>query len=196
MRRWDQADLAKRIDFSTAIVSQIERGRLKPSPEQVERLAHAFGYSTEFLTAEIGLSEASRPLLRAYADASKRESDARIATCVTAVEAIRALGIRPIPDLSPSIGDVDPDDSDALEDVAQELRTAAQVDEGAVVTNMIRAAERVGCFVMPFESELGRHIGMSLRTGDSETILRTVRSVLLLPLTHLRHGWHQNFYFN
>lgn len=170
MRRWDQADVAQRIDLSTAIVSQIERGRLKPSTERVERLAQAFGYSADFLTNEVGLSEASRPLLRAYADASKRESDARIATCVTAVECVRLLGLKPIPDLIPSIGDVDPDNNDALEDAAAELRTAAGVDEGAVVTNMIRAAERVGCFIMPFESELGRHIGMSLRT-DSVPII-------------------------
>lgn len=175
MRRWDQTDVAERIDFSTAIVSQIERGRLKPSEEQVERLARAFGYSPSFLTNEIGLSEASRPLLRAYADASKRESDARIATCVTAVECVRLLGLRPIPDLIPSIGDVDPDDNDALEDAAEELRTAAGVDEGAVVTNMARAAERVGCLVIPFESELGRHIGMSLRT-DSVPIICVTNS--------------------
>lgn len=164
LRRWDQADLAKRIGYSQAVVSSIERGRVVPTQDQVTRLGKAFGYSSDFLAADLGLLEATQPLLRAYSDASKRESDARVASCVTAVEYIRTLALKPMPDLIPSFVGFDPDDQTSIEDVAAELRSMAGIDNGAVVSNMIRAAERLGCVVLPFPSELGRHWGMSLRS--------------------------------
>jgi Zn-dependent peptidase ImmA (M78 family) len=109
-------------------------------------------------------------MLRAYTDASKRESDARAAAAVTAVEYIRTLRLRPLPDLTPSYGGVDLDNDVVVEELAAELRSLAGLDSGAVVSNMIRAAERLGCIVMPFPSELGRHWGMSMRADGLPVI--------------------------
>jgi Zn-dependent peptidase ImmA (M78 family)/transcriptional regulator with XRE-family HTH domain len=176
MRRWDQADLAKRIGYSQAVVSSIERGRVVPTEDQVARLGKAFGYSVEFLTADHGLLETTRPLLRAYSDASKRESDARVASCMTAVEYIRALALKPMPDLIPSLVGFDPVDEDSVEDMAAELRSMAGIEGGAVVSNMVRTAEKLGCVVLPFPSELGRHWGMSLRS-DGLPIICVANSI-------------------
>ncbi|HJQ76482.1 MAG TPA: ImmA/IrrE family metallo-endopeptidase [Acidimicrobiia bacterium] len=170
MRRWDQADLARRIGFSAALISQIERGRAAPTDEQVRKIADAFGYSVDFLTNELGLSETTRPMLRAYSDASKRESDARVAACITAVEYIRLLGLKALPDLTPSYASTDADNDQDLQDIANELRDLASIETGDVVSNMIRAAERLGCIVLPFPSELGRHWGLSLRSDGLPVI--------------------------
>lgn len=41
--------------------------------------------------------------------------------------------------------------------------------------NSIRAAERLGCVVLPMDSELGRHLGLSLRVDDVP-IIRVART--------------------
>ena len=106
----------------------------------------------------------TRPWLRAYADASEREADARTAAITLAAEYIKDLRFKPLPDLIPSFDD-DATDEEAIEAAAAELRLLASLDEGAPVANAIRAAERLGCIVLPADSELGRHLGMSVRRG-------------------------------
>jgi Zn-dependent peptidase ImmA (M78 family) len=134
--------------------------------DQLERVAHiagALGYSAEFLTAELSLVPTTRPWLRAYADASKREADARTAATTIAAEYVRLLHLKPLPDLIPRFSG-DPENEDDIEEAAAELRLAAQIETDSVVSNAIRAAERLGCVVLPLESELGRHMGMSVRS--------------------------------
>lgn len=165
-RRWDQGTLANRAGMmSGSTVSQIETGKLSPSSEQIVRIANTLGYSTEFLTSELNLLPTTQPWLRAYADASKRETEARTAASTMATEYIRRLDLRPLPNLIPRfLGD--PEDDDDIEDAANEVRQLAQIDSDAVVPNAVRAAERLGCAVLPLESELGKHLGMSVRSDD------------------------------
>lgn len=165
LRRWDQATLADRAGTNPTAISMIETGRMSPTTEHVEGIARALGYSVEAITRNLNLSPTTRPWLRAYADASRREADARTAGVTTAVEFIRRLELRPLPDLIPDFpGDLD--DVDELESAAAELRLISGLDSDAVVPNMIRAAERLGCIVLPLSSEMGRHMGMSVRSDD------------------------------
>ncbi|HEX2040908.1 MAG TPA: XRE family transcriptional regulator [Acidimicrobiales bacterium] len=165
MRRWDQGTLGERAGMSAAAVSQIENGRATPTAEQVAGLSAALGYSTAFMTAESSVIGTTRPWLRAYADASKREADARTAAAAIAAEYIRRLALKPLPDLLPHHAG-DAEDDEVIEELAQEMRYLAKIDQDAVVTNAVRAAERLGCVVLPLESELGRHLGMSVRADD------------------------------
>lgn len=162
MRRWDQGELARRAGFSATTVSQIERGRIAASAAQVESISAALGYSSAFVAADRGMISTTRPLLRAYADASKREADARLATATTLAEYIRSANLKPFADLTPYF-DGDLDDDAAIEDAAKEARELARLGEDDVVKNAILAAERLGCVVIPLESEMGRHMGMSVR---------------------------------
>ena len=50
MRRqkgWSQAELARRACLNQVTVNQIERGRLRPYPSQLEKLALALGIPSE-----------------------------------------------------------------------------------------------------------------------------------------------------
>jgi len=165
MKRWDLVTLGQRAELSATTISQIERGRIAPSEPQIARLATALGYSTEFLTRELNLLPTGRPWLRAYADASEREAIARKAQVGTAVEYIRTLRLSPLPH-SLSVFDGDPDDEEAVEEHATLVRDAAAVTHDGAVLNAVRAAERLGCVVLPLETELGRHVGMSVRSDD------------------------------
>lgn len=163
-RRWDQSTLADRAQVSTSTISNIELGRVAPTSEQIDRIGNALGYSSTFLTSELGMLPTTRPWLRAYADASKREADARTSAATLAVEYVRRLGLRPLPDLVPVFDG--PVDDEAIEEAALEIRQLAQIESEAVVSNAVRAAERLGCIVLPLESELGRHVGMSVRADQ------------------------------
>lgn len=174
VRRWDQAFLAERAQISTGTLSSIETGKSIPTDEHVESLARALGYERRFLTSELNLLPTTRPWLRAYADASKREADARSALATLAAEYIRSLGLKPLPDLLPPL-DIDRDDEEQIEEAAAEVRTLAGIDPDAVISNAVRAAERLGCVVLPLESELGRHLGMSVR-ADGIPILCVAKS--------------------
>lgn len=165
MRRWDQARLAIEAGTNTSTISQIETGRMTANTSLVGSIAAALGYSVDFLTAEMRLLPTTRPWLRAYADASKREADARTAAATVAVEYIRRLGLAPLPDLIPPFRG-DPADDEAIEEAAAEVRQLAQLEPEAVVSNAVRAAERLGCVVLPLDSELGRHMGMSVRADQ------------------------------
>ncbi|HEY7873919.1 MAG TPA: XRE family transcriptional regulator [Actinomycetota bacterium] len=165
VRGWDQTKLGELADIPQPKISQIELGKLLPSDEQISGLAKAFGYSPDFLTAELRLMPTTRPWLRANADASKREADQRTAATTLAAEYVRCLGLKPLPDLIPEFHGSLADD-DAIEELAGEARENAQIEQGEVVGNAIRAAERLGCVVLPLESELGKHWGMSVRADE------------------------------
>ena len=46
-RGWSQAELARRACLNQVTVNQIERGRLRPYPSQLGKLALALGIPTE-----------------------------------------------------------------------------------------------------------------------------------------------------
>lgn len=164
-RGWDQSRLAGESGIPQPKISQIELGRLAPTDEQVDALANALGYSSDFLRAELRMIPTTRPWLRAYADASKREADARTEATTLAAEYVRRLDLKPLPDLIPRFeGSLE--DDEAIEEFAAEVRALAGLDADAVVANAMRATERLGCVVLPLESELGRHLGMSVRADQ------------------------------
>jgi Zn-dependent peptidase ImmA (M78 family) len=90
-----------------------------------------------------------------------------------AAESIRRLQLRRIPDRIP-VFDGDLNDDDAIERFSDEVRAAAEIQEGAVVGNAMRAAERLGCVILPLAAELGRHLGMSQRI-DGDSFIRVSR---------------------
>lgn len=157
-------EFAERLNIANGSVSKIENGRMSVSDDLLQLIAHVLDCTPSFLTAPEHVAHTTRPWLRAYADASKKAVDQQTADCTTATEVAEILGLRRIPDGMP-IFDGDPSDDDAIEQFALDVRAAAQLDDGDVVGNSIRAAERLGCLVLPMREELGRHLGMSLRSN-------------------------------
>lgn len=159
-----QVEFADRVGIANGSVSKLENGRMQVSAELAEAIALVLDCSPRFLVAPAHGLPPSRPWLRAYADASKRAVDRHMAECAIATEVVAGLGLATIPDTVP-VFDGDLADDDSIEQFASEVRAAANLEEGDVVGNAIRAAERLGCFVVPMRQELGRHLGMSMR-GD------------------------------
>lgn len=164
-----QMEFAARLGVANGTVSMIESGSQTPSDELMKCMATVLDVTPRFLLAPVGIGSLERPWLRAYADASKREVDRQIADAVTATEFIEALRIRPIPDTVP-VFDGDLADEDEIEQLALDVRAAAGLGETDVVGNSIRAAERLGCLVLPMSEELGRHLGMSVRASEIPVI--------------------------
>jgi len=159
-----QAEFAEQIGVSSGSISKLENGRMQISDDLISSVALALDCSPSFLTSPLDAVAATRPWLRAYADAPKRAVDRQLAECTLATEVAETLGLRAIPDTIPVFSE-DLSNEDAIEEFALEVRNAAQIDDGAVVGNMIRAAERLGCFVLPMRAELGRHVGLSSRAN-------------------------------
>ncbi len=159
-----QVEFAERLGVANGSVSKIENGRMPVSDDLLEQMANVLDCTPAFLTARELVGPTTRPWLRAYADASKKTVDQQAADCTTAVEVSEILGLRRMPDSIP-VFDGDLSDDDAIEQFALDVRAAAQLGESDVVGNAIRAAERLGCFVLPMRSELGKHLGLSVRAN-------------------------------
>lgn len=164
-----QVELAERIGVASGTISMLENDKIVPSGDLLRRIAHEVRCTVEYLTRpEIALVS-SRPWLRAYADASQKSLDMQTSDVMCAVEAILTLRLRRYPDLIP-IHREDLEDFGTIESLAQDARSAAGIGEGQRVGNMIRAAERLGCLVLPMREELGRHLGLSTRVQDVPVI--------------------------
>lgn len=159
-----QVELASRAEIATGSVSKIENGRVDVSTDLLDRISKVLDCRPSYLTSQHDLPQTTRPWLRAYADASQRALDRQLAECTAAIDAIEVLSLTTIPDTLP-VFDGDLFDDDAIERFASDVRVAAQLGEGDVVGNCIRAAERLGCVVLPMREELGRHVGLSLRVN-------------------------------
>lgn len=160
-----QVEFAQQLGIANGSVSKIENGRMPVSDDLLTDIAKVFDCTATFLKAPEVVGLTTRPWLRAYADASKKAVDQQAADCVVATEVIDLLQLRRIPDQIPIFQDSLSDD-DAIEQFAIDVRAAAQLGENDVVGNSIRAAERLGCLVLPMRNELGRHLGLSLRAGQ------------------------------
>lgn len=158
-----QTELSRQLGMAgNAVVSKLETGRLAPDEGLLRALADRLGCTTHYLSRSGFDGVSTRPWLRAYADASAKVVDSVLADNLVAYEFIDGVGLHRVPDSLPlMVGD--PNDEDAIEEFAGEVRAAAEIPEGGVVRNVIRAAERVGCTVLPMDSELGRHLGLSQR---------------------------------
>jgi len=168
-----QAALAARIGCSTATLNRFESGAGALDPALVRELADALGCTEDLLARRPPDHSVRGPWLRAYADASKRSVDAYVEESKLAVELIDELNVTRRHDRLPTF-DADPADDAAIEEFAEAVRAAADIQEGAFVGNATRAAERLGCLVLPTEDELGRHLGMSL-VVDGFSVVRVAR---------------------
>jgi Zn-dependent peptidase ImmA (M78 family)/transcriptional regulator with XRE-family HTH domain len=162
-----QADFAEMAGIASGSVSKLENGRMPLSRDLLGKVAGLLNCTPDFLTMPVELAPTTRPWLRAYADAPKRTVDQVVDDCTTAMEAIVGLGLKLMPDAMPLFtGDLL--DQSAIEDFAVDVRVAAGLSENDVVGNSVRAAERLGCIVLPTPDELGRHLGISVR-ADAHT---------------------------
>lgn len=157
-----QVELAELMGLANGAVSMVENGRTPLSDELLAKLAKELGCSPSFLVRPAPTPLVTQPLMRAYADAPKRAVDRQLADASLVLETAGLLRLRSVPDSLPTF-DGDLDDEHAVEQFAMDVRAAAQLNEGDVVGNAIRSAERLGCVVLPMPDELGRHLGMSLR---------------------------------
>lgn len=162
-----QADFAEMVGIASGSVSKLENGRMPLSQELLSNVAASLRCTPDFLSMPTELAPTTRPWLRAYADAPKRTVDQMVDDCTTAMEAIVGLKLKLIPDAMPLFTG-DPMDQAAIEDFAVYVRVAAGISDNDVVRNSVRAAERLGCIVLPTPDELGRHLGMSVR-ADART---------------------------
>lgn len=147
----------------------LENGRLALDEALLDRLARVLDCSPGYLQDADDEPLATRPWLRAYADASKRAVDKMVADSVIAAEAIERARLQRMPDLLP-LFDGDLNDDDAIEQFAALVRAAAGLKSDDVVGNAVRSAERLGCVVLPMDGELGRHLGLSLRVNGVPVI--------------------------
>ena len=168
-----QADLATRVNVPMSVFNRIENNSLPIDDELVVRIAHVLDCATDFLSHPVPESLYSRPWLRAYADAPKKTVDQHVADTLVALEVFAKLKLRRIPERLP-LFDGDPNSDDDIEDFASDVRLAADVDPSGAVRNVTRAAERLGCIVLPLDSELGKHLGMSMIV-DGTPVLRASR---------------------
>ncbi len=150
----------------------VENGHHELDPDALHALAQTLDCSPRYF-APSSETVFDRPKLRAYADAPQRAVDRTLYDSIAAAEAIRATGIRPLIMRLP-VYDGDLNDDDGIDRIAADVRTSAGVEANAVVPNVIRAAERLGCVVLPLDGELGRHWGMSL-TADGIPLIRVAR---------------------
>jgi Predicted Zn peptidase len=160
-----QLQLAELTGVASGTISTLENGRTEATPELIANVAAVLGCSTKYLTERPDEPISTRPWLRAYADAPKRSVDQQLADCELMTDTAALLRLKILPDLLPEF-DGHAVDDDSIECVAQDVRTAAGLDEGDVVGNSVRAAERLGCIVLPMHEELGRHVGMSTRVDQ------------------------------
>lgn len=157
-----QVEFASRIGIGSGSISMLENGRMTLAPELLQAVSAELGCSPAFITRSSPAALITPPLMRAYADAPKRTVDRQLADASLVIEVASALGLRSIPDTLPTFhGDLA--DEHDIEQFALDVRAAARLEDGDVVGNAIRAAERLGCVVLPMPEELGRHLGMSMR---------------------------------
>ncbi|MDL9978597.1 helix-turn-helix domain-containing protein [Microbacterium sp. ASV49] len=168
-----QTELAERAGVSAGAMSMIETNRLSATSEVIESLADVLDCTPAYLRGAPHEAVVGRPWLRAYADAPSRVVERVLSDSVTAVSAAEALKLRFVADDVPAF-DGDLNDDDEIEEFATLVRVQAGVTEDAVIGNAIRAAERLGCVVLPMDSELGRHLGISTRV-NSVPVIRVSR---------------------
>lgn len=164
-----QTDLAEKLQVPPSTIHRLENGRQEADGSAVALLAKNLGCSPETLLQPVPDILHTRPWLRAYADAPKKTVDQYVADSLLAVESIERLRLRRMPDRLPTFAG-DPNDEHDLDDFALDVREAADVSGEAGVPNVMRAAERLGCIVLPMQAELGKHLGMSTRADDVPVI--------------------------
>ena len=170
-----QQDLANSANIASGVVSMIENNFHQSDEATIRALAESLDCTPAYLTqaSTFGQMEVGRPKLRAYADASQRSVDRTTFDSITAVESIRQNRMRLVENILP-VFDGDPNDDVAIDTIAADVRTSANVGPIDVIPNVIRAAERLGSVVLPMDGELGRHLGLSFQVAGIP-IIRVAR---------------------
>lgn len=164
-----QVELAAEAGISAGMMSHIEKGRSVCPEEALRKIAEALDCGPGFLAGITTRTSATRPWLRAYADAPQKVLARQLGEATNVADVIDVLNLRRVP-VSLPVFDGDLADAQAIEDFALDVRAVADIEEGAVIGHMIRFAERLGCVVLPMGGELGRHMGMSTRFGPLPVI--------------------------
>jgi Zn-dependent peptidase ImmA (M78 family)/DNA-binding XRE family transcriptional regulator len=174
-----QSDLAMTLGVPASTAARLESGRLEADKETVETIAALLACTPDKLTSPAVDVLFTRPWLRAYADAPKKTVDQYMSDTLVAVEVIDNLKLRRMPDRLPTF-DGDANNDHDIDEFASEVRHAADINGDTGVPNVTRAAERLGCVVLPMEHELGKHLGMSTR-ADETPVIRVSRSSAKVP---------------
>jgi Zn-dependent peptidase ImmA (M78 family)/transcriptional regulator with XRE-family HTH domain len=169
-----QQELAERANIAAGTVSMVERGRATIDEGALQALAQVLDVAPGYFTRTAGEPRSTHPQLRAYADASQKTVDRISSDSEIAVQAIQDAQLKLVSDTLP-LYDGDLNDTAEIERFAEDVRSTAHLSEDQVIGNTIRTAERLGCVVLPMDSELGRHLGMSLRI-DNVPVIRVSRS--------------------
>lgn len=168
-----QAELAESIDVPASVFSRMLTGSLAVDDEAANRLAVELDCAPALLRRGTNDVLFTRPWLRAYADAPKKTVDQNVADAVLALEAFESLRLKRIPEHLPLFAG-DPNNDEDIDEFAAQVRDVAEVDSPVAVPNVTRAAERLGCVVLPMDHELGKHLGMSMHV-DGVPVLRASR---------------------
>lgn len=168
-----QIDLAARSGIAPGALSMIENGHQAADPQTLRSLSEVLDCQITYFSDGAGDVEHDEVKLRRYADAPQRSVDRAVFDSVTAVQTIRSLALR-TPDARLRVHDGDLDDDDRIDRIAGDVRSAAGLEPDTVIPNVMRAAERLGCILLPIDGELGRHPGLSL-TVDGLPVIRVTR---------------------
>lgn len=163
------ADVSEALGLPVSAVTRIEGGHLLADEATLARLARCLECARATLERPATEPLVTKPWLRAYADAPKKTVDQYLADTILAVEAFERLRLRRMPDVLPIFGGDINDDSD-IDEFAMGVREAAAVTSQTGIPNVTRAAERLGCLVLPMDHELGRHLGLSTRVDQTPVI--------------------------
>lgn len=174
-----QRDLAHQLAVPTATLSRILSGHIALDQDNIDKLATALGCDPRLLSRPPEDLLYTRPWLRAYADAPKKTVEQFVADTLLAVESFNALRLKRVPERLPVFAG-DPNDHHEIDEFAISVREAADIVDGAHVPNVTRAAERLGCIVLPMDHELGKHLGMSMIV-DGIPVIRVARTSANVP---------------
>lgn len=174
-----QSELAATLGVPASSVARLESGRMEADEATLGTIAKLLECTPEKLTSPAIDVLYTRPWLRAYADAPKKTVDQYLSDTLVAVEVMDHLRLRRMPDRLPTF-DGDANSDLDIDEFAMDVRHAADVNGDTGVSNVTRAAERLGCVVLPMENELGKHLGMSTRV-DEMPIIRVSRANTKVP---------------
>lgn len=173
-----QAELAQSVGVPPATLSRVLSGHMTLDDSQASALAMALRCSIDSLTVVPDDVVHTKPWLRAYADAPAKTVEQFVADTLLAFEAFSALKLKLIPERLPVFtGDLS--DEHAIDEFATTVRDAAEITSPHV-PNVTRAAERLGCVILPMDNELGKHLGMSLFV-DGTPVIRVARPAAYIP---------------
>jgi Zn-dependent peptidase ImmA (M78 family) len=169
-----QAELAEKLDLSASAFSRVLSGQFPIDSASAQRLAGILECTPDSLSRPAPDALHTRPWLRAYADAPKKIVEQYIADTLLACEFFDEIRLKKLPERLPTFsGDLN--DESEIDEFAMGVREAADIGPSQPVPNVTRAAERLGCLVLPMDNELGsRHLGMSL-VVDGTPVIRVSR---------------------